>query len=172
MLPGYDASLSDYARRALEQLGVEVALGDAVTKVTAGTSCFGGRCVDADTIIWAAGVRASPAAAWLGVAADRNGRIVIQPDLTVPGHPEIFAVGDTVAATAPTASRCRVSPLPPSKAAAMSQTSSEPGWTANPLRLRFVIITMAALRKLANARRSLTLAGSSSAVRPLGGFGV
>ena len=101
VLPGYDTSLSDYARRALEQLGVEVALGDAVTKVTAGTVVFGDRCVDADTIIWAAGVRASPAAAWLGVAADRNGRIVIQPDLTVPGHPEIFAVGDTVAATAP-----------------------------------------------------------------------
>ena len=101
VLPGYDASLSDYARSALEQLGVEVALGDAVTKVTAGSVVFGGRRVDADTIIWAAGVRASPAAAWLGVAADRNGRIVIQPDLTVPGHPEIFAVGDTVAVTAP-----------------------------------------------------------------------
>jgi NADH:ubiquinone reductase (H+-translocating) len=101
VLPGYDASLSDYARSALEQLGVEVALGDAVTKVTAGSVVFGGRRIDADTIIWAAGVRASPAAAWLGVAADRNGRIVIQPDLTVPGHPEIFAVGDTVAVTAP-----------------------------------------------------------------------
>ncbi len=101
VLPGYDPSLADYARRALEQLGVEVALGHAVTEVTAGSVTFCDRRVDAETIIWAAGVRASPAATWLGVAADRNGRILIEPDLTVPGHPEIFAIGDTVAIAAP-----------------------------------------------------------------------
>ena len=101
VLPGYDPSLADYARRALEQLGVEVALGHAVTEVTAGSVTFGDRRVDAETIIWAAGVRASPAAAWLGAAADRNGRILIEPDLTVPGHPEIFAIGDTVAIATP-----------------------------------------------------------------------
>jgi NADH dehydrogenase len=101
VLPGFPSDLSDYARRALEQLGVEVALGEAVTEVTKGSVLFGERQVDADTIIWAAGVRASPAASWLGVNADRNGRIIVEPDLTVPGHPEIFAVGDTVAITAP-----------------------------------------------------------------------
>jgi NADH dehydrogenase len=56
---------------------------------------YGGENLPAKTIIWAAGVAASPAAEWLGVAADRVGRIIVEPDLTVPGHPEIFAVGDT-----------------------------------------------------------------------------
>lgn len=101
VLPGFPGDLSDYARRALEQLGVEVALGHAVTEVTAGNVTFGDRRVEAETIIWAAGVRASSAAAWLDVAADQNGRILVQPDLTVPGHPEIFAIGDTIAITAP-----------------------------------------------------------------------
>ena len=101
VLPGYPDDLSDYARRALEQLGVEVALGNAVTNVTADSVTFGDRRVRAATIIWAAGVRASSAAKWLGVAADRNDRIVVQPDLSVPGHPEIFAVGDTVTVTTP-----------------------------------------------------------------------
>jgi NADH:ubiquinone reductase (H+-translocating) len=101
VLPGFPGDLSDYARRALKQLGVEVALGDAVTEVTAGGVTFGDRHVEAETIIWAAGVRASPAAEWLGAATDRNGRILVQPDLTVPGHPEIFAVGDTIGIGAP-----------------------------------------------------------------------
>jgi len=78
-----------------------VALGNAVTNVTADSVTFGDRRVRAATIIWAAGVRASSAAKWLGVAADRNDRIVVQPDLSVPGHPEIFAVGDTVTVTTP-----------------------------------------------------------------------
>jgi NADH dehydrogenase len=101
VLPGFPSELSEYARRALEQLGVEVMLGHAVTDVREGSVRFGDHQVAASTIIWAAGVRASPAAAWLGVAADRNGRILIQPDLTVPGHPEIFAIGDTIAIAAP-----------------------------------------------------------------------
>jgi NADH dehydrogenase len=57
--------------------------------------------VEARTVIWAAGVQASPAALWLGVAADRNGRIIVEPDLSVPGHPDIFAVGDTITFQAP-----------------------------------------------------------------------
>ena len=101
VLPGFPSDLSDYARRALEQLGVEVALGHAVSDVTGEGVMFGDRRVEAKTIIWAAGVRASPAAAWLNVPADRNGRILIQPDLTVPGHPEIFAIGDTIAIATP-----------------------------------------------------------------------
>jgi len=101
VLPGFPGDLSDYARRALEKLGVEVALGQAVTDVTAGGVTFGDRRIETETIIWAAGVRASPAAVWLDVAADQNGRILVQPDLTVPGHPEIFAIGDTIAITAP-----------------------------------------------------------------------
>lgn len=97
VLPGFPSDLSDYAARALEQLGVEVALGHAVSDITGDGVTFGDRRVETKTIIWAAGVRASPAAAWLNVAADRIGRILVQPDLTVPEHPEIFAIGDTIA---------------------------------------------------------------------------
>ena len=73
----------------------------AVTDVSDGCVTFGGRSVHAATIIWAAGVRASPAAEWLGAAADQAGRIIVEPDLSVPGHPEIFAIGDTVTITGP-----------------------------------------------------------------------
>ena len=97
VLPGYPESLSDYARRGLEKLGVEVSLGQAVTQIDAHGVVFGERRVASETIIWAAGVQASPAAEWLGAAADRAGRILVAPDLTVPGHPDIFAIGDTVA---------------------------------------------------------------------------
>jgi len=101
VLQGYPEKLSDYARGALEELGVEVALGQAVTDVRQRCVTFGDRSVRAGTIIWAAGVRASPAAEWLGVAADQAGRIIIEPDLTVPGHPDIFAIGDTVTIAGP-----------------------------------------------------------------------
>jgi NADH dehydrogenase len=57
---------------------------------------YGDNKLEAKTIIWAAGVRASPAAEWLGAPADRAGRLQVLPDLTVPGHPDVFAVGDTV----------------------------------------------------------------------------
>ncbi|WP_309141119.1 NAD(P)/FAD-dependent oxidoreductase [Novosphingobium sp. G106] len=96
VLNGYPDSLSEYAKRALEKLGVEVKLGAMVTLIERGAVTFGDKRVEARTVIWAAGVRASPAALWLGVAADRNGRIIVEPDLSVPGHPDIFAVGDTV----------------------------------------------------------------------------
>jgi NADH dehydrogenase len=101
ILNGYPDDLSDYARHALEKLGVEVCLGAPVTQIEPGAVTFGERRVEAETIVWAAGVRASPAAEWLGTAADRSGRILVEPDLTVPGHPEIFAIGDTVAVKAP-----------------------------------------------------------------------
>jgi NADH dehydrogenase len=101
ILNGYPDDLSDYAKRALEKLGVEVWLGAAVTRIEPDAVTFGDQRVEAHTIVWAAGVRASPAAEWLGVAADRNGRILVEPGLTVPGHPEIFAIGDTVAVKAP-----------------------------------------------------------------------
>ena len=62
---------------------------------------YGGKQLNARTIIWAAGVHASPAAEWLGAPADRAGRLQVDPDLTVPGHPEIFAIGDTVTIAGP-----------------------------------------------------------------------
>jgi NADH:ubiquinone reductase (H+-translocating) len=101
LLPGYPEDLSAYAQRALEGLGVEVALGKAVTECTADRVVYGDRSLEAKTVIWAAGVWASAAAEWLGAEADSNGRLAVRPDLTVPGHPEIFAIGDTVTIAAP-----------------------------------------------------------------------
>ena len=101
ILSGFTEDLSAYAQRSLEQIGVEIVLGKAVSECTADGVVYGGEKLDSKTIIWAAGVRASPAAEWLGVPSDRAGRLIVAPDLTVPGHPEIFAIGDTVAINAP-----------------------------------------------------------------------
>ncbi len=95
LLPTFPEALSDYARRSLESMGVEVELNRKVTGCDAeGVTLDGGR-IEAATVIWAAGVVASPAAMWIGAEHDRAGRIKVNPDLTVPGHPEIFAAGDT-----------------------------------------------------------------------------
>jgi NADH dehydrogenase len=99
VLPNFKPDMSEYALRALRELGVEVELGKPVTAVRAGAVEYGGITLRSETIIWAAGVLASPAANWLGVEADRAGRIKVNPDLSIPGHPEVFAIGDTVTAT-------------------------------------------------------------------------
>ena len=96
VLAGFADDLSAYAQASLERIGVEVVLGQPVTECTREGVVYGGKQLNAKTIIWAAGVRASPAAEWLGAPADRAGRVQVEPDLTIPGHPEIFAVGDTV----------------------------------------------------------------------------
>ena len=101
VLTGYPDDLSDYARRSLEKLGVEVELGRAVSDCTADGVVYGDRRLATRTIIWAAGVRASPAADWMGAPADGAGRLKVAPDLTVPGHPEVFAIGDTVTIAGP-----------------------------------------------------------------------
>ena len=96
VLAGFSDDLSAYAQRSLERIGVEVVLGQAVTDCDVAGVVYGNTRLEARTLIWAAGVRASPAAEWLAAPADRAGRIEVKPDLTVPGHPEIFAIGDTV----------------------------------------------------------------------------
>src|ERR1700704_681366 len=101
VLAGFADDLSAYAQRSLESIGVEVVLGQAVTECTADHVVYGGNRLETTTIIWAAGVRASPAAEWLGAPADRAGRLQVMPDLTVSGHPDIFAIGDTVAINGP-----------------------------------------------------------------------
>ena len=101
VLAGFADDLSVYAQRSLESIGVDVKLGQAVTECTADSVVYGGNRLDTRTIIWAAGVRASPAAEWLGAPADRAGRLQVLPDLTVPDHPDIFAIGDTVAINGP-----------------------------------------------------------------------
>jgi len=94
ILPGFPEQMSASAQQALERLGVEVRSGKAVTHCDADGVVVGER-IAARSILWAAGVAASPAATWLNVAADRAGRIEVLEDLTVPGYPEIFAIGDT-----------------------------------------------------------------------------
>ncbi|MBZ9987777.1 NAD(P)/FAD-dependent oxidoreductase [Mesorhizobium sp. BH1-1-5] len=95
ILANFAPQLSDYARKALERLGVTVELGRPVTRLDAEGVVFGDKRLPARTIIWAAGVAASPAAEWLAVPADRAGRVMVEPDLTVPGSPDIFVIGDT-----------------------------------------------------------------------------
>lgn len=99
ILSNFRPELSAYARSALERLGVSVELGRAVTQCDAEGVVFGGERLAARTIIWAAGVAASPAAEWLETAADRAGRVIVEPDLTVPGQPDIFVIGDTAYAS-------------------------------------------------------------------------
>lgn len=95
VLLNFKPELSAYALKSLQRLGVEVELGQMVKAVDAEGVTFGDQRLATKTVIWAAGVAASPAAKWLGVEADRSGRVKVAPDLSVPGHPEIFVVGDT-----------------------------------------------------------------------------
>lgn len=98
LLPPFDPALSEIAKRSLKQIGVEVRLGAAVTDCDCSGAMLGNERIDARTIIWAAGVKASPAGAWLGAETDRAGRVKVGPDLSVPGHPNIFVIGDTALA--------------------------------------------------------------------------
>jgi NADH dehydrogenase len=97
LLPTFPERLSDYTKRSLERMGVDVLLGTTVTDVDETGVVLGKERVDAATIIWAAGVVASPAAAWLNAEHDRAGRIKVGPDLAIPGLPNVFAIGDTAA---------------------------------------------------------------------------
>jgi NADH dehydrogenase len=94
VLPAFAEDLSDYAKNSLEQLGVEVVLSRPVSECNAEGVVFGGERLAAATILWAAGVQSSPAARWLDAPADQVGRLKAEPDLTVPGHTDIFAIGD------------------------------------------------------------------------------
>ena len=98
LLPTFPPSLSEVAAEALRRLGVEVRLGTAVTSCDREGAVLGDERLESRTLIWAAGVAASPAADWLGVEAGHAGRVPVQPDLTVPGHPEVFVIGDTAQA--------------------------------------------------------------------------
>ena len=95
ILPSFTEDLSAYAHASLERLGVEIQLSQAVRECSADGVIYGDRPMAAKVILWAAGVRASPAAAWVGLPVDAAGRGKVAPDLTVPGHPEIFVIGDT-----------------------------------------------------------------------------
>lgn len=97
LLPSFPETLSVKAKSAIEQLGVEVRLGERVESVTAEGVIVGNQFIAAATAIWAAGVQASRAAEWLGVTPDRSGRVEIGPALTLPGNDSVFVIGDTAA---------------------------------------------------------------------------
>ncbi len=101
ILPMFPETLSAAAAAALARIGVEVRTGARVTDMDETGICIGDQRLPAGTVLWAAGVRASRAAKWLGCPADRAGRVAVEPDLSVPGHANIFVVGDTAAATGP-----------------------------------------------------------------------
>jgi NADH:quinone reductase (non-electrogenic) len=97
VIPTLPEDLSRYAERALTRMGVDVRTSTRVMRCDAhGVDVDHGR-IDASTIIWAAGVVASPAASWLGAAHDRAGRVEVRPDLSLPDHPEVFVIGDVAA---------------------------------------------------------------------------
>ena len=97
VLPAYPPELSEKARLQLERLGVSVWLGRQVTGVDAEGVQVGDERLAARTVIWAAGVAASPLGASLGAPLDRAGRVIVEPDLSLPGHPEISVIGDLAA---------------------------------------------------------------------------
>ncbi|HTQ49263.1 MAG TPA: NAD(P)/FAD-dependent oxidoreductase, partial [Candidatus Acidoferrales bacterium] len=95
VLGTFAEGLSAAAKKHLEELGVEVRLGHGVDQIDEEGVIVGGERIASKTVIWTAGVAPSPVGKWLVVEMDRAGRVKVQPDLTVPGHPEIFVVGDT-----------------------------------------------------------------------------
>jgi NADH dehydrogenase len=95
ILGTFSEDLSKAATRRLEKLGVEIRLGHAVDQIDADGIEVGGERIASKTVIWTAGVAPSPAGKWLQAETDRAGRVRVQNDLSVPGHPEIFVVGDT-----------------------------------------------------------------------------
>src|SRR2546422_5401195 len=95
VLSSFSEDLSKAAKQRLEKLGVEVRLGHGVDEIDEDGVIVAGERILSKTVIWTAGVAPSPAGKWLNVGTDRAGRVRVQKDLTVPGHPEIFVVGDT-----------------------------------------------------------------------------
>ncbi len=99
LLPAFPKRLSEVARRALETKGVDVRTGSLVTNVSPECVEVAGEAIRGGAIIWAAGVAASPAADWLKAESDAAGRVKVSSDLSLPGRPDIFVIGDTALAT-------------------------------------------------------------------------
>jgi NADH dehydrogenase FAD-containing subunit len=95
VLGSFSEGLSAAAKKRLESLGVEVLVGKSVEHIDEAGVIAGGERIASHTVIWTAGVKPSPAAKWLNATADRAGRVRVEKDLSVTGHPEIFVVGDT-----------------------------------------------------------------------------
>jgi NADH:ubiquinone reductase (H+-translocating) len=107
VLSGFPERLADFARHSLERMGVEVLLDTPIEAIDRYGVVARGKRIEAANVIWCAGVEASPVARWLGAPADQSGRIRVAADLSVPGHAEIFVIGDAALVTGP-----RGDPLP------------------------------------------------------------
>ena len=94
ILLGFPETLATYAQERLERLGVTVWTGKAVEEVAPGRVRIAGEWIEAGTIIWGAGVKAAPAAGWIPAEYDRSGRVIVASDLSVPGLPGVFVIGD------------------------------------------------------------------------------
>jgi NADH:ubiquinone reductase (H+-translocating) len=101
ILPTFPEVLAAKAQRHLQSLGVKVFTNTPVTVVDADGVVADGKRVPAATVLWGAGVMASPAGRWLGAAMDKSGKVIVNADMSVPGHPEIFVIGDTAHVVAP-----------------------------------------------------------------------
>lgn len=98
LLNGFPQHLADYALDALKKMGVDVRLDTPIEHIDEAGVVAKGERIDASAVVWCAGVRATPVGAWLGIETQAGGRIEVGPDLTVPGNPEIFVIGDAAAA--------------------------------------------------------------------------
>jgi NADH dehydrogenase len=99
VLSGFPEKLAAFARRSLKRMGVEILLDTPIEAIDARGVVARGERIEAANVIWCAGVEASPVARWLGAPAGQAGRVIVAPDLSVPGHPEIFVMGDAAFVT-------------------------------------------------------------------------
>jgi NADH:ubiquinone reductase (H+-translocating) len=121
----------------LESLGVEVYTNAPVTRVDSEGIVVDGQKIQAGTVLWGAGVVASPAGRWLGVETDRSGKILVGPDLSAPGHAEIFAIGDTAHVVAPTRNLLGIKSETPMMMPGVAQPAIQEGkYVANVIRRR------------------------------------
>jgi NADH dehydrogenase len=102
VLSGFPERLAVFARHSLERMGVEVLLDTPIEAIDSRGAVAKGKRIQAANVIWCAGVEASPVARWLGVGAGKGGRVRVAPDLSVPGHAEIFVIGDAAFVAGPT----------------------------------------------------------------------
>lgn len=137
ILPTYPEELSAKARRHLEQLGVEVRTNAKVERVDEEGVIVNGERIATRTVLWTAGVVASPAGRWLGVDVDKAGRINVNPDLSVPDHPNVYAVGDTATISAYTRSLIGIRSKTPELLGGVAQVAIQGGrYVANIIRGR------------------------------------
>jgi NADH:ubiquinone reductase (H+-translocating) len=161
LLPSFPPLLSAVAAADLARLGVELRLGVRVTRCDPDGAVLGDDRIESRTLIWAAGVAASSAAAWLCVEAGRGGRVPVRPDLSLPGHPEIFVIGDTALVAGPRGPLPGVAPVAKQQGAHVARVIAAVS-AARRHPARSVIAIKAAWRRSGARRRSSILAGCGS----------